>query len=67
MQFSINFQVTIDFPAFWLVKIHCLRSDSHWSVTVAFCFLSFLYNNKFEVNFYKVLLIIICKHLEIYT
>ena len=22
--FSINFQVTIDFPAFSLVKIHCL-------------------------------------------
>ena len=22
--FSINFQVTIDFPAFGLVKIHCL-------------------------------------------
>jgi hypothetical protein len=34
--FSINFQVTIDFSAFWLVKIHCLWSDSHWSVTIAF-------------------------------
>ena len=39
--FSINFQVTIDFPAFWLVKIHCLWSDSHWPVTIAFCLLAF--------------------------
>ena len=36
-------------------------------MTIAFCFLSFLYSNKFEVNFYKALLIIICKHLEIYA
>ena len=55
--FSINFQVTIDFPAFWLVKIH-------WPET---SFLRFLHSNKFQGNFCKVKLIIICKHLEIYT
>ena len=38
LNFSINFQATIDFPAFWLVKIRRLWSDSHWPVTIAFCF-----------------------------
>ena len=38
MMNSINFQVTIDFPAFWLVKIRCLWSDSHWPVIIDFCF-----------------------------
>ena len=61
MGFSINFQVTIDFLALWLVKIHCLWSDSHWPVTLTFCLFS--YSNKFEVNFYEVIIII--KHLEI--
>ena len=32
---------------------------------IAFCIL--VYSNKFEVNFNKFGLIIICKHLEIYT
>ena len=60
--------MTIDFSAFWLVKIYCLWGDKHWSVTIAFCyFVFFLYSNKFEENFFKVVLIIICKHLEIYT
>ena len=36
-------------------------------MTIAFCFCLFLYSNKFEVNFYEVVLIIIRKHLEIYT
>ena len=41
--FSIHFQVTIDFPAFSLVKIH-------WIVTMDFL----LYNNKFYfVNYYS--------------
>ena len=34
----IHFQVTNDFPALWLVKIRRLWSDSHWPVTIAFCF-----------------------------
>ena len=56
---SINFQVTNDFPAFWLVKIHCLGSDSHWWVTIAFCFFS--YSNKFKVNFYEFLRLLFVK------
>ena len=46
---SINFQVTIDFPAFWLVKIRRLWSDSHWPATIAFCFLFFKMAARFAV------------------
>ena len=45
--FSINFQMTIDFSAFWLVKIHC-----HWSVTIAF--LSFFIVMNLKWNFFKL-------------
>ena len=37
--FSINSQVTIDFPAIWLVEIDALWGYSHWPVTIDSCIL----------------------------
>ena len=54
---QIHFKVTIDFPAFVLVK----ASEGSMSVSS-----SFLYREEFKVYFYNVVLIIVCKHLEIY-
>ena len=49
------------------MNFYLTTSDSTFpcfkSVTIN-SFLSFLCSNRFEVNFYKVVLIIICKHLE---
>ena len=64
--FSINFQVTIDFShsdwsRFAVSEVMSLTSD------YSFLIFTFLYSNEFEVNFCRVLLIFIHKHLEIYT
>ena len=73
LSISISLQVTIvflhsDLSGFIVSEVIVTRvHDSHLLVTIAFWFLSLLYSNKFEVIFYKVVLITICENVEMYT